>query len=37
MKVAGIDYGIDAPGLLRMLFIVGTVALVLALVSSLSP
>ena len=37
MKVAGIDYGIDAPGIVRMMFIVGTVALVLAFVSSLSP
>ncbi len=32
-----IDYGIDAPGILRMMFIVGTVDLVLALVSSFSP
>jgi ubiquinone/menaquinone biosynthesis C-methylase UbiE len=32
-----IDYGIDAPSLLHMMFVVGTVALVLALVSSLSP
>ena len=37
MKVAGIDYGIDAPGLVRMIFVVGTVALVLALASGLSP
>lgn len=33
----GIDYGIDAPGLIRMFYIVGIVALVLALVSGLSP
>ena len=33
----GIDYGIDAPGLVRMMFIFGTVALLLALLSSLSP
>jgi SAM-dependent methyltransferase len=37
MKVAGIDYGIDAPGLVRKFFIVGTAALLLALVSGLSP
>jgi len=32
-----IDYGIDAPGLVRTLFLVGTVALVLALVVGFSP
>ncbi len=37
MMVAGIDYGIDAPGLVRKFFIVGTAALLLALLSSLSP
>jgi SAM-dependent methyltransferase len=33
----GIDHGIDAPGLVRKFFIVGTVVLLLAFVSGLSP
>lgn len=32
-----IDYGIDAPGLVRMFFMFGTVALVVAIASGLSP
>ena len=32
-----IDYGIDAPGLVRKFFVVGSVALFLALASGLSP
>lgn len=37
MKTQRVDYGIDAPGLLRMFFVLGAVALVAALVVGLAP